>query len=263
MPDNASLSITCAGLTKIHDNGVAAVDALDLRFEAGRTTALIGPSGCGKSTLLRLVAGLDRPTTGTVGIAGLPPVQQARRGVISMAFQDPSLLPWLTLRKNVALARKLARQPADPRLVDELIALVGLEGFQETRPAALSGGMRQRAAIARALATRPQVLLLDEPFGAVDELTRRQLARDLPPLWQPLGTTTLLVTHSVDEAVLLADRIVVLSPRPARVVADLPVPLPHPRLPQLTETPAFRRIAARALQALAQGVGDNPALAAQ
>lgn len=263
MPDRPPAPITCAGLSKTHDNGVIALDPLDLTFAAGRTTALIGPSGCGKSTLLRLIAGLEQPTTGQIEIAGLPPAAQAAQGAIAMAFQDPSLLPWLTLRRNIALARTLARQPADPRLVDELISLVGLEGFHETRPAALSGGMRQRAAIARALATRPQVLLLDEPFGAVDELTRRQLARDLPPLWQPLGTTTLLVTHSVVEAVLLADRIVVLSPRPARVVADLPVSLPHPRRPDVTETPAFRRIAAHALEALAQGVADNPALAAQ
>ncbi|MFC3630704.1 ABC transporter ATP-binding protein [Paracoccus angustae] len=263
MPDRPPVPITCAGLTRIHDNGVATLDPLDLTFAPGRTTALIGPSGCGKSTLLRLIAGLDRPSAGEVLIGGLPPARQAARGAIAMAFQDPSLLPWLTLRRNIALARKLARRPADPRLVDELIGLVGLEGFQETRPAALSGGMRQRAAIARALATRPQVLLLDEPFGAVDELTRRQLARDLPPLWHPLGTTTLLVTHSVDEAVLLSDRIVVLSPRPARVVADLAVPLLHPRLPQVADTAAFRRIAAQALAALAQGVADSPALAAQ
>lgn len=263
MPDRPPVPIACTGLAKIHDNGVMALDPLDLTFAPGRTTALIGASGCGKSTLLRLIAGLERPTAGQVLIAGEPPAQQAAQGAIAMAFQDPSLLPWLTLRKNIALARKLARQPADPGLVDELIGLVGLEGFQETRPAALSGGMRQRAAIARALATRPRVLLLDEPFGAVDELTRRQLARDLPPLWQPLGTTTLLVTHSVDEAVLLSDRILVLSPRPARVLADLPVPLPHPRPPQVTETAAFRRIAARALAALAQGVADSPALAAQ
>ncbi|SNR45055.1 ABC transporter ATP-binding protein [Paracoccus sediminis] len=263
MVDRPLVPITCTGLSKIHDNGVMALDPLDLTFEGGRTIALIGPSGCGKSTLLRLIAGLEQPTAGRVSLAGLAPAEQAARGAIAMAFQDPSLLPWLTLRRNIALARTLARQPADPRLVDELIGLVGLEGFHETRPAALSGGMRQRAAIARALATRPQVLLLDEPFGAVDELTRRQLARDLPPLWQPLGTTTLLVTHSVDEAVLLADRIVVLSPRPARVVADLPVDLPRPRPPEMTETPEFRRIAAQALQALAQGVADNPALAAQ
>lgn len=261
MPDSHA-GIDCTGLAKVYEGGVAALGPLDLRLEGSRTTALIGPSGCGKSTLLRLVAGLEEPTAGTVRIGGLTPADQARRGAISVAFQDPSLLPWLTVRRNIALARKLARKPADPALVDDLIGLVGLSGFEDTRPAALSGGMRQRAAMARALATRPEVLLLDEPFGAVDELTRRQLARDLPPLWQPQGTTTLLVTHSVEEAVLLSDRIVVLSPRPARVVADIEVPLAHPRSPRLTEAPQFRRIVVAAFAALS-GACDDPALAAQ
>lgn len=255
--------IDCAGVAMTYDNGVTALAPLGVSFAAGRTTALIGPSGCGKSTLLRLIAGLEEPTAGEVRIGGQPPAELARRGMIAMAFQDPSLLPWLTLRRNVALARKLARQPADPRLVDELIGLVGLHGFEETRPAALSGGMRQRAAIARALATRPGVLLLDEPFGAVDELTRRQLARDLPPLWRSEGATTLLVTHSVEEAVLLSDRVIVLSPRPGRIIADLEVPLAHPRPLRLIEVPPFRRIVAQAFAALAEGFEGSPALAAQ
>lgn len=262
MPDSM-VGIECIGLGKTYDSGVAALAPMDMRLAAGQTTALIGPSGCGKSTLLRLIAGLERPSEGQVRVAGLSPLEQARRGAISVAFQDPSLLPWLTLRRNIALARKLARQPADPALVDELIGLVGLRGFEDTRPAALSGGMRQRAAMARALATRPQVLLLDEPFGAVDELTRRQLARDLPPLWRAEGATTLLVTHSVEEAVLLSDRILVLSPRPARITADLSVPLPHPRSPRLIEAPPFRLIVAAAFDALAGDAFDNPSLAAQ
>lgn len=251
MPDNASaVAITCAGLSKTHAGGVEAIAPMDLQLTLGHTTALIGPSGCGKSTLLRLIAGLDDPSTGEVRILGLSPAEQRRRAAISVAFQDPALLPWLSLHRNIALARRLARQAPDPGRIARLIGLVGLEGFAGTRPAALSGGMRQRAAIARALVTEPQVLLLDEPFGAVDELTRRQLAQDLPPLWQPNGTTTLLVTHSIDEAVMLADRIIVLSPRPARIVADLAVPLPRPRLPDMAETPAFRGLAAHALAAL-------------
>ncbi|MGN7868630.1 ABC transporter ATP-binding protein [Paracoccus sp. 22332] len=252
--------IACTGVSKLYGDSILAVDGIDLTFASGRTTALLGPSGCGKSTLLRLIAGLEEPTAGTVSIAGDPPAALCRRGGLSIAFQDPCLLPWLTVARNVALGRKLARQAPDPQRVDQLINLVGLGGFQNARPAALSGGMRQRAAIARALITRPEVLLLDEPFGALDALTRRQLAQDLPPLWQEQDATALLVTHSVDEAVMLADRIVVLSPRPARVIADLAVPLPRPRDP---EAPAFRRLAGDVLAVLARGGEQAQSLAAQ
>lgn len=242
-----SAGIACRALSKSWPGGIRAVAGFDADFAAGQTTALIGPSGCGKSTLLRLIAGLDQPDHGQVLIGGLDPARQRARSAISVAFQDPSLLPWLSTAQNVALARKLARQPADPGKVAHLLRLVGLEGFAAARPATLSGGMRQRAAIARALVTAPQLLLLDEPFGAVDELTRRQLAQDLPPLWRARGTTALLVTHSLAEAALLADRILVLSSRPARIIADIPVPLPHPRQP---DTPELRRIEARARAAL-------------
>ncbi|MDQ1901587.1 ABC transporter ATP-binding protein [Paracoccus sp. WLY502] len=253
-------SIECTGLSRLFDGSILAVDGIDITFAAGRTTALLGPSGCGKSTLLRLIAGLEEPTTGQVRIAGEPPAALCRQGGLSIAFQDPCLLPWLTVARNVALGRKLARQAPDPQGVDQIINLVGLGGFQNARPASLSGGMRQRAAIARALITRPRVLLLDEPFGALDALTRRQLAQDLPPLWQDQAATTLLVTHSVDEAVMLAHRIVILSPRPARVVADIAVPLPQPRNP---ESPAFRRIVGEVLAQLARGGEMAQSLAAQ
>lgn len=255
--------IVCRGLGKTYPDGTVAVAPVDLTFAAGQTTALIGPSGCGKSTLLRLVAGLEDPTQGEVRINGLTPHQQCRRGAIAMAFQDPALLPWLSVRENAALARKLARQRPDPGLIEDLVSLVGLDGFGDTRPAALSGGMRQRAAIARALATWPEILLLDEPFGAVDELTRQQLATDLPPLWQPRGTTTLLVTHSIPEAVTLADRIIVMSPRPARIVADIAVGLPKPRDIDMTETAEFRDIVHEAMRALARGDDRPLAMAAQ
>ena len=224
LPDTPPPEVVCRGLTLTYPGGTEVLRPLDLTLEAGRTTALVGPSGCGKSSLLRLIAGLESPTDGTVSIGGAPPAETLRRAGLSVAFQDPSLLPWRTVRGNILLALRLARRPIDRTAVDELIALVGLEGFEDTRPAALSGGMRQRAAIARAMATGPGLLLLDEPFGAVDEITRRQLAHELPRLWQARRTTTLLVTHSVAEAVALSDRVVVLSRRPATVVADIAVP---------------------------------------
>ena len=263
-PPPRAPAITCTGLAKTFPGGREVLPPTDLALAGGRTTALVGPSGCGKSTLLRLIAGLERPSAGTVRIGGLTPAEMRRRAGLALAFQDPSLLPWRTVRGNIRLARRLARLPADPERIEDLIRLVGLEGFGDTRPAALSGGMRQRAAIARAMATDPQLLLLDEPFGAVDELTRRQLARDLPRLWEPRGTTTLLVTHSVVEAVLLADRVLVLSPRPARIVSDITVPLPRPRDPAITATAAFHALTDRVSSALADGAARaHPPLAAQ
>ena len=217
------------GAAKTYADGTEALAPIDLLLDSGLTTALVGPSGCGKSTLLRMIAGLEEATSGAVRIDGDTPAAVAGRGELAVAFQDPSLLPWRTVRRNVALARRLAGRPVDDPAVTEMIGLVGLGGFEDARPAALSGGMRQRAAIARALVTAPRLLLLDEPFGAVDEITRGDLVAELPPLWRRRGTTTLLVTHSLREAVRIADRVVVLSPRPAHVVADIAVPLPHPR----------------------------------
>ena len=261
-PRAAGQAVRCAGLARTFETRagpVAALGPLDLVFAAGRTTALVGPSGCGKSTLLRLVAGLDAPSAGTVRIGAETPEALCRRAGLAMAFQDAALLPWRSLRANVALALTLARRPADPARVDRLIARVGLAGFEDARPAELSGGMRQRAAIARCLVGAPELLLLDEPFGAVDELTRRRLGRDLPALWQDRGTTAILVTHSVAEAVLVADRVVVLSPRPATIVADIDVPLPHPRD---EADPALRERAEAVAAALEASAPDRP-LAAQ
>lgn len=239
--------IHCDGLTKLFD-GSAVLGPLDLVFAAGRTTTLVGPSGCGKSTLLRLIAGLETPSEGAVRIGTQTPRQLARRGALSMAFQDPALLPWRTVRGNVALGAKLARKSDEG--VDALIALVGLSGFEAHRPAELSGGMSQRVSIARSLISEPEVLLLDEPFGAVDALTRNRLNADLPPLWQGNGTTTIMVTHSVNEAVLLSDRIIVLSARPAMVVADLPVRFDAPRTTRLTGSAEFQSKTTQVLDAL-------------
>ncbi|MCC5983050.1 MAG: ABC transporter ATP-binding protein [Rhodobacteraceae bacterium] len=250
-------AIICAGLAKTFGSGPAAVEAvapLELTFGAGELTALVGPSGCGKSTVLRMVAGLEAPSAGAVTLDGAAPADLQGAGELAMAFQDASLLPWRSVRGNVALALKLARRPVDLAAVDAMIARVGLAGFEGARPAELSGGMRQRAAIARCLVTQPRVLLLDEPFGAVDELTRARLNADLPALWRAQGTTALLVTHSVREAVALADRIIVFSSRPAQVVADLPVPdAVSP------DTADGRALMAQVTEALSQGWDDDAA----
>lgn len=240
--------VVVSGVAKTFGHPRAPVEALariDLELQPASTAALVGPSGCGKSTLLRILAGLELPTTGVVAIDDAAPDAMRSTGQIAVAFQDPSLLPWRSVRSNIALARKLARLRADPALVDDLISRVGLAGFEQARPAELSGGMRQRTAIARCLATEPRLMLLDEPFGAVDELTRRRLNLELPRLWDERGTTTLLVTHSIPEAVLLSDRVLVMSPRPGRVVADIVVRLPRPRTPEITTSPEFHALVDR------------------
>lgn len=243
----STANIYCEGIRKSFGR-TEAVSELTIDFLSGQTTALVGPSGCGKSTILRMIAGLEAPQTGRIRIGDETPKQVARRGGLSMAFQDPTLLPWRTVRSNIALGAELARKPATG--VDDLIDLVGLSGFADHRPAELSGGMRQRAAIARSLISAPNVLLLDEPFGAVDAITRRRLNQDLPPLWRQRRTTTLLVTHSVEEAVLLSDRVIVLSPRPAHVLADIQVELPGARALPETSSPEFRSLTLQVLAAL-------------
>ncbi|MDP5218868.1 ABC transporter ATP-binding protein [Ruegeria sp. 2205SS24-7] len=243
----ACVDIHCDNITK-RFGATEVVAPFSVTLAAGHTTALVGPSGCGKSTILRIIAGLDTPDGGTVALGGDPPKTLAKRGALAMAFQDPSLLPWRSVRANIALGAELARKPAGD--VDALIDLVGLSSFADHRPAELSGGMRQRAAIARSLISAPEVLLLDEPFGAVDAMTRRRLNEELPPLWRSRGATVVLVTHSVQEAVLLSDRVLVLSPRPARLVADIPVDLSGPRENTLAQTDKFAALSRRVFAAL-------------
>lgn len=214
------------------DGGTLVVlDALSLSVARGEFVALVGPSGCGKSTALRLATGALQPSSGSVSVLGGAPNDARTSRRIAVAFQDPALLPWRTVRQNVGLPLEIAgiRHTDCQAAVARAIAQVGLVGFEDARPDQLSGGMRQRAAIARALTTSPQLLLMDEPFAAVDELTRDRLNLELLGVWANGGAAVVFVTHSIEEAVFLADRVVVLTRRPARAYASIATDLPRPR----------------------------------
>lgn len=227
-----SSSLTIRGLRKefTTESGttLVAIDHLDLTVAAGEVVSLVGPSGCGKSTLLRLLAGLDQPTSGELRI-GTDPIRapSSDRGLM---FQAPNLFPWLTVRRNIEsglVARGVLAQFRHE--VDEYLRLVGLTGFEHAYPHQLSGGMAQRAALARVLINHPRVLLLDEPLGALDQFTRMQMQNEVLRIWSARKTTMVLVTHDIDEAIYMSDRIVLMTPRPGRVDRILDVPLERPR----------------------------------
>lgn len=216
----------------------------------GEFVALLGPSGCGKSTLLRIISGLEDPTEGTATVGGRPPASLIKEHRLGVAFQEHALLPWATVSENTALPYRLAHLQSDSARVQELVDLVGLRGFENARPKQLSGGMRQRVAIARSLVLRPDLLLLDEPFGALDEITRRRLNFELARIWAETGVTTVMVTHSVDEALLLADRVIVMGTRPGRIVKEITVDIPRTRTTESMESARFTELSSELIRLL-------------
>jgi len=218
------------GVGRTFANGVVALERLSLQVWPGEFVSLLGPSGCGKSTALRIIAGLSEPTSGKVE---WPDADAANAGAprrIGFVFQEPTLMPWATVAANVRLPLKLVGLGASAQArVDAALARVGLSGFAQSYPRELSGGMKMRASIARALVTEPKLLLMDEPFAALDEITRFRLNNDLLELWQALGKTVVFVTHSVFESVYLSQRIVVMTRRPGRVFTELSIDASHPR----------------------------------
>jgi len=229
-----------------------ALEGATLNLAPGEFGALIGPSGCGKSTLLRMVADLVAPSSGTITLDDAPPRTARLRHDIGFVFQEATLLPWRSVLDNIRLPLEmLGTQGKRGALTPaELVQLVGLNGFEHARPSQLSGGMQQRCAIARALAVAPRILLIDEPFGALDEITRYRMNFELLRIWSQTGTTALMVTHSIDEAVLMADRIFVLAARPGRIVDVVEVDLPRPRRFEHIETPAFSVLTDRVRRSL-------------
>lgn len=247
-----SLAVTYTGPD---GNDLSAFGPVTFNIESGSFVCLVGPSGCGKSTLIRALAGLQTPTRGEVLLDGTPVREPS--AYIGLMFQDANLMPWRVVRDNIALPLELAGVPRAERyaIVDALLPSLGLVGFEHAYPSELSGGMAQRVALGRLLVQRPTVLLLDEPFGALDAQTREQVSMDLLAAWARERQTALMVTHDINEAVLLADRVLVMSHRPGQIVADVPVPLERPRAVSDQYTPAFAQTAQRVRAAFSRQIG--------
>jgi NitT/TauT family transport system ATP-binding protein len=247
--------VSLRGVAKTFASGTQALDRLDLDVRPGELVSLLGPSGCGKSTALRLIAGLSEPTAGTIAWGGRS--AKATAHDIGFVFQEPTLMPWTTVARNVDLPLRLSGRSsaeAAPR-VAALLDRVGLAGFRDAYPRELSGGMRMRVSIARALVTDPGLLLMDEPFAALDEITRFKLNNDLLDLWRTLRKTVVFVTHSVFESVYLSQRIVVMTPRPGRVFKQLVVDAPYPRQESFRTSAEYAAYCRLASEALGQAMG--------
>jgi NitT/TauT family transport system ATP-binding protein len=247
--------VALRGVGKTFPNGTLALNGLDFEVHEGEFVSLLGPSGCGKSTALRIIAGLSAPTEGTVEWAPTA-AQTQSRGRVGFVFQEPTLMPWTTVFKNVRLPLKLAGVAADKarERVDAALERVGLQNFSSVYPRELSGGMRMRVSIARALVTEPKLLLMDEPFAALDEITRFKLNDDLLQMWQSLRTTVVFVTHSVFESVYLSNRIAVMAARPGHVVTEVVIDASYPRGGDFRTSPEYAALCRRTSDALAQAM---------
>ena len=253
MNSSGSEIVALRNVGKTFDSGTVALDGLTLDVRAGEFVSLLGPSGCGKSTALRIVAGLSAPSAGTVELPG-------GAGQIGFVFQEPTLMPWADVAANVRLPLKLAQadETQSRAATMQALAHVGLADVAHAYPRELSGGMKMRASIARALVTDPHLLLMDEPFAALDEITRFKLNNDLLALWQKVQRTVIFVTHSVFESVYLSQRIVVMTPRPGRVSADIAVPAPYPRDERFRTSADYAGYCRVVSEALAQAMGGAP-----
>jgi NitT/TauT family transport system ATP-binding protein len=250
-PDSFYPVVTLRGVGKTFGNGVVALDGLDLTVRSGEFLSILGPSGCGKSTALRLIAGLSAPSRGTVELRDV-----ADKAGVGFVFQEPTLMPWARVSNNVALPLELSGVSGEQatRRAAQALARVGLVGFGDAFPRELSGGMKMRVSIARALVTEPSLLLMDEPFAALDEITRFRLNDDLLVLWQTLRKTVIFVTHSVFESVFLSQRVVVMTARPGRILAELNIDAPYPRDESFRTSPEYGVFCRQASQALREAM---------
>ncbi len=244
-PEGCAPEVEIVGLTKRYGDGLPVLESIDLKVRKREFVSILGPSGCGKSTMLKLIAGLAVPTSGSIRVEDKKP--QDAREIISFIFQDATLLPWRTVTDNVVLGLDLEGAPRAKREaeIEALLNLVGLRHVARAYPRELSGGMKMRVSIARALATNPRLLLLDEPFAALDEMTRDRLNEEILRMRSEQGWTAIFVTHSVSEAVFLADRVVVLAPNPGRIHAEIVVNLPTPRTSALRSSAEYDAVVAR------------------